>query len=50
MLCGLAASLFAKRADSSVIESLEIALGKLGKCMKDENSSALLKWKNERRK
>jgi hypothetical protein len=43
MLCGLAASLFAKRADSSAIESLEIAFSKLEKCMKDKNSSELLK-------
>jgi hypothetical protein len=50
MLGGLAARLFAKRADSSVIESLEIAFSKLEKCVKDKNSSEGLKRKNERRK
>jgi hypothetical protein len=46
----LAATPFAKRADSAVIESLEIAFSQLEKCVKNRNSSAPLKRKNERRK
>ena len=46
----LAARLFAKRTDSLVIESLEIAFSELEKCVNDKNSNELLKGKNERRK